>query len=72
LIFNRPTGGDNWKSGSLEVNGKELAKIGASATGTVIMVDLGEPIAIKTIRVNIKGNANPGISSLEVYADQKR
>jgi hypothetical protein len=67
LLFNRPTGGDNWRSATVEVNGREAAKIGEAKTGTVIVVDLGEVIAIKSIRVSITGFENCGITGLEVH-----
>jgi hypothetical protein len=73
LLFNRPPGGaDAWDSGVLEINGRSVARIGSFTRGQVLVVDLGEPVAIKSVKVLIEGQDNPGLNGLEIHRGARR
>ena len=69
LIFNRPSRGtgDAWEAGSVEVNGAVVATFKAFVRGEVIVLDLGRTTDVRTLKVWIQGEHNPGISGLEVH-----
>ena len=69
LVFNRPGGGrsDPWDVGSVEINGQLAATINAFRRGHVLIVDLAKPTEIRTVKIWIQGEANPGLSGLEIH-----
>lgn len=73
LVFNRPArgNGDSWEAGSIEVNGAVVATFKAFVRGDVLVLDLGRTTEVRTIKVWIQGEHNPGISGLEVHGEPK-
>ena len=73
LIFNRPGGrdSDSWDAGSVEVNGALAATFNAFDRGQVLVLDLGKTADVRTVKVWIQGEQNPGISGLEVHRDAR-
>jgi hypothetical protein len=69
IVFNRPGGidADPWDSGTLEVNGRQVATVGSFVRSQVLVIDLGEPVAIRSVRVTIQGRTYPGLSGLEIH-----
>ena len=73
LVFNRPARRDcdAWEAGSVEINGAVVATFKAFARGEVMVLDLGRTTEVRTLKVWIQGEHNPGISGLEVHGEPK-
>ena len=71
LVFNRPSRRDSdaWEAGSVEINGAVVATFKAFARGDVMVLDLGRKTEVRTLKVWIQGEQNPGISGLEVHGE---
>jgi hypothetical protein len=69
LVFNRPGTGDNdhWDVGTVEINGELAATFDRFSRGQVLVLDLPRPVEIRTIKVWLQGDQNPGLCGLEIY-----
>lgn len=74
LVFNRPGGkrSDPWDVGSIEINGQLVATFNAFTRGHVLIVDLAKSTEIRTVKIWIQGEENPGLSGLEIHPGAPR
>jgi len=71
LLFARggPAGGNPWGRASLVLNGTTSHRLDNVAAGSVIIVDLGLNVPVKSLRLTIRGTTYPGLAGVEVHPE---
>ncbi len=71
LLFARggAEGSNSWGQASLLINGSKTHRLDEMTSGKVLIVDLGLDVPVKSLRLNIRGSAYPGLAGIEIHPD---
>jgi hypothetical protein len=61
------SGADPWGKSLVSINGHWTIELKEMSGSHVVVIDLGRPVGVKTLHIDIDGRTYPGLAGLEIH-----